>query len=173
MPSIKFFVQSYFLSSIYAIPNFFQMAWILLADIDINRHGILTIAYKYMMCQIWNLPFFSLTHFFRFVCSFCFVLFCFLWHRVSLHSPGCLGTTFVDQSWTQKSACLCLRSVGIKGLCHHCPARVLCLLVCLFLFLFCFVLKNFSQVKSMVSFSFQKIEIQKNYKCYELQIRLH
>ena len=38
----------------------------------------------------------------------------------------------------------------------------------------CFVLLNkFSQVKSMVSFSFQKIEIQKNYKCYELQIRLH
>ena len=77
---------------------FFQMAWILLADIDINRHGILTIAYKYMMWRFWNLPFFSLTHFFRFVCSFCFVLFCFLWHGVSLHSPGCPGTYFVDQS---------------------------------------------------------------------------
>ena len=67
------------------IPNFFQMAWILLADIDINRHGILTIAYKYMMCHFWNLPFFSLTHFFRFVCSFCFVLF-LLWLVMGLNS---------------------------------------------------------------------------------------
>jgi hypothetical protein len=24
--------------------------------------------------------------------------------------------------WTQKSACLCLRSAGIKGVHHHCPA---------------------------------------------------
>jgi hypothetical protein len=46
---------------------------------------------------------------------------------------------------TQKSACLCLPSAGIKGLCHHCPAKnslfliyfylcalVFCLQVCLY-----------------------------------------
>ena len=41
--------------------------------------------------------------------------------RVSLYSPGCCR-----QSWprTQKSACLCLSSAGIKGECHH--ARLTC-----------------------------------------------
>jgi hypothetical protein len=40
--------------------------------------------------------------------------------RVSLYSPGCPGTHFVDQAGqTQKSACLCLLSAGIKGVCHH------------------------------------------------------
>jgi hypothetical protein len=34
--------------------------------------------------------------------------------RVSLFSPGCPGT--------QKSACLCFPSAGIKGLHHHCLA---------------------------------------------------
>ena len=146
------------------------MAWILLADIDINRHGILTIAYKYMMWHFWNLPFFSLTHFFRFVCSFCFVLFCFLWHGVSLHSPGCPGTYFVDRSGLE------LRNLPASA------SGVLVLKACattawpgFWVFWFvCFVLLNkFSQVKCMVSFSFQKIEIQKNYKCYEFQICLH
>ena len=46
----------------------------------------------------------------------CFVLF-FPRDRVSLCSPGCPGT--------QKSACLCLPSAVIKGVCHHCPARLL------------------------------------------------
>jgi hypothetical protein len=27
-------------------------------------------------------------------------------------------------SYSQRSSCLCLQSVGIKGLCHHCLARV-------------------------------------------------
>jgi hypothetical protein len=43
----------------------------------------------------------------------CFVLFCFVFvfrDRVSLCSPGCPGT--------QKSACLCLPSAGIKGVRH-------------------------------------------------------
>jgi hypothetical protein len=37
--------------------------------------------------------------------------------RVSLYSPGCPGAHFVDQAGlrTQKSACLCLPSAGIKG----------------------------------------------------------
>ena len=149
---------------------FFQMAWILLADIDINRHGILTIAYKYMMCHFWNLPFFSLTHFFRFVCSFCFVLFCFLWHGVSLHSPGCPGTYFVDRSGLElrNPPASASHVLGLK-VC----ATTACLMFWVFWFV-CFVLLNkFSQVKCMVSFSFQKIEIQKNYKCYEFQICLH
>jgi hypothetical protein len=36
---------------------------------------------------------------------------------VSLCSPGCPGT--------QKFACLCPSSAGIKGVCHHCPAKLL------------------------------------------------
>ena len=32
---------------------------------------------------------------------------------VSLYSPGCPGTHFVE------STCLCLPSAGIKGMCHH------------------------------------------------------
>jgi hypothetical protein len=61
-----------------------------------------------------------------FVCLFvlfCFVLFCFLkqgfsvWPWMSWNSlcrPG--------WPWTQKSACLCLPSAGIKGVRHHAPA---------------------------------------------------
>jgi hypothetical protein len=43
------------------------------------------------------------------------------WDRVSLYRPGCPGTHFVDQAGveTQKSACLCLPSSGIKGVLHH------------------------------------------------------
>jgi hypothetical protein len=44
--------------------------------------------------------------------------------RVSLYSPVCPGTHFCRPGWpqTQKSACLCLPSDGIKGVCHHRPA---------------------------------------------------
>ena len=54
----------------------------------------------------------------------CFFFFCPLWqgfsvqHLLSWNSlcrPGC--------PWIQKSACLCLPSAGIKGMCHHCLAR--------------------------------------------------
>jgi hypothetical protein len=57
---------------------------------------------------------------------------------------------------TQKSACLCLLSAGIKGVCHHCPSLNrtsnfdflmvfvhMCICVCLvhpFLYLLCFIL---------------------------------
>jgi hypothetical protein len=55
-----------------------------------------------------------------------FVLFCFVFSRQgfsvypwllwnSLYRPG--------WPWTQKSACLCLPSAGIKGICHHSPAQ--------------------------------------------------
>jgi hypothetical protein len=57
-----------------------------------------------------------------FVCFvFVFGLFCFVWDRVSLYSPGLPGTHSVDQAGlgTQKFACLCLPSAGIKGVCHH------------------------------------------------------
>jgi hypothetical protein len=71
---------------------------------------------------------------------FCFVLFR---DRVSLCSLGCPGTHFVDQASLElrKSTCLCLLSAGIKGMCHHCPAKtnsfvvfvvVVVLFVCLF-----------------------------------------
>jgi hypothetical protein len=44
-----------------------------------------------------------------------FFCFCF-WDRVSLCSPGCPGTHFVDQAGLElKFACLCLPSSGIKG----------------------------------------------------------
>ena len=95
-----------------------------------------------------------------------FVLFCFVffWDRVSLYSPGCPETHFVDQS------CLKLRNLpasasrvlGLKACAS--TARpgfwvfYFCfVLFCLFCFvLFCFVLNKFSQVKSIGSFSFQK-----------------
>jgi hypothetical protein len=55
---------------------------------------------------------------------FCFLGFFFFLvfrDRVSLCSPGCPGAHFVDQAGlkTQKSACLCLLSAGIKGVRHH------------------------------------------------------
>jgi hypothetical protein len=52
-----------------------------------------------------------------------FLLFCFVFRdRVSDYVPGCPGTHSVD--FTQKSACLCLPSAGIKGLYHHCQATI-------------------------------------------------
>jgi hypothetical protein len=45
-----------------------------------------------------------------------FSLFCFVFRdNVSLYNPGCPGT--------QKSACLCLPTAGIKGMSHHCLAK--------------------------------------------------
>jgi hypothetical protein len=57
------------------------------------------------------------------------------WHCCSLHgatNPLSSFSPFFNsfigdpraqsRSWTQKSACLCLRSAGIKGAHHHCPA---------------------------------------------------
>jgi hypothetical protein len=51
---------------------------------------------------------------------FCFLFFVFR-DRVSLYSPGCPGTHFVDQAGLElrNIACLCLPSAGIKGVCHH------------------------------------------------------
>jgi hypothetical protein len=47
------------------------------------------------------------------------LLFCFR-DRVSLCSPGCPGTHSVVQAGLElkRSACLCLLSTGIKGVCH-------------------------------------------------------
>lgn len=58
---------------------------------------------------------------FEFVCLFVCLL---VWNRVSLCGPGCLRTHFVDPCrpgcpWTQRSACFCLLSAGIKGVHHH------------------------------------------------------
>jgi hypothetical protein len=53
---------------------------------------------------------------------FCFFFLVFFEILVSLCSPGCPGTHFIDQAGlklTQKSACLSLPSAGIKGVCHH------------------------------------------------------
>jgi hypothetical protein len=59
--------------------------------------------------------------------TFCFVLFLFFRDRVSLNSPGCPGTHFVDQAGlgTQKSTCLCLPSAGIKGVHHHAQLKTI------------------------------------------------
>jgi hypothetical protein len=58
------------------------------------------------------------------------LFFVFLGDRVSLCSPGCPGTHSVDQAGLElrKSACLCLPSAGIKGMCHHCPANLFLML---------------------------------------------
>ena len=58
----------------------------------------------------------------------CFLVLFFFRDRVSLYHPGCPGTHSVDQAGldrTQKSACLCLPSAGIKGVCHHARLNVL------------------------------------------------
>jgi hypothetical protein len=57
-----------------------------------------------------------------------FFFFCFLFFRdrVSLFSPGCPGTHFVDQAGLKlrnppasASQMLGLKACGIKGVCHH------------------------------------------------------
>jgi hypothetical protein len=48
---------------------------------------------------------------------FFFFFFWFFRDRVSLYSPGSPGTHFVDQAGLE------LPSAGIKGVCHHRPAR--------------------------------------------------
>lgn len=59
------------------------------------------------------------------VLGFCFVFFpCLLfWDTICLYSPGCLGTSSVDQGdlRLKRSVCLCLPTAGIKGVCHHYP----------------------------------------------------
>jgi hypothetical protein len=49
--------------------------------------------------------------------------------NVSLCSPGCPGTHFVDQAGLElrdPPASLCLPSSGIKGVCHHTRLRMFC-----------------------------------------------
>jgi hypothetical protein len=56
------------------------------------------------------------------ILDFCFVLFCFVFRdRVSLCSPGCLGTYFVDHAGLElrNPPASCLQSAEIKGVCHH------------------------------------------------------
>jgi hypothetical protein len=71
---------------------------------------------------------------------FCFVLFFVFWDRVSLYSPGCPGTHFVDQ------AGLKLRNPPVSA------SRVLGLKACAttfwFLFLFLFFLTSFLLCRS-------------------------
>lgn len=44
--------------------------------------------------------------------------------QVSLRSPGCPGTHFVDQAdLKHPEICLFLPSTGIKSMCYHCPAK--------------------------------------------------
>jgi hypothetical protein len=59
--------------------------------------------------------------------------FWFFQDRVSLYSTGCPGTHFVDQAGleTQKSACLCLPSAGIKGVRHHARQRIFLITTCM------------------------------------------
>jgi hypothetical protein len=58
-------------------------------------------------------------HLFIYLFIYLFIL--VFWDRVSLCSPGYPGT-HSRPGWprTQKSACLCLPSAGIKGMRHHC-----------------------------------------------------
>ena len=50
----------------------------------------------------------------------------FLQDRICLFSPGCPGTHSVDQAGLKfkRSACLCLSSAGIKGVCCHHQSRL-------------------------------------------------
>ena len=74
--------------------------------------------------ELTSFSFFSC---FLFVCLF--VLFCFLFvfrDRVSLCSSWLSWNSLCRPGWprTQESSCLCLPSAGIKGMCHHCLARL-------------------------------------------------
>jgi hypothetical protein len=55
-----------------------------------------------------------------FVCLFSFL---FFWDRVSLYSPGCPGTHFVDQAGLKLRNLPASASKVIKGVRHHCPAK--------------------------------------------------
>jgi hypothetical protein len=66
---------------------------------------------------------------------FCFVLFCFVFQdRVSLCSPGCPGTHFVDQAGLElrNPPATASPSAGIKGVDHHFPACV-CILIFIYI----------------------------------------
>jgi hypothetical protein len=53
----------------------------------------------------------------------CF-LFLFFQDRVSLYSPGCPGTHFVDQAGLElRNLPASASQVGIKGMRHHCLAE--------------------------------------------------
>ena len=59
-------------------------------------------------------------------CGFrlCCYYFCFVFQEgLSLYSPACFGTCFVDQADIElkRSTFLCLPNTRIKGVCHHCP----------------------------------------------------
>jgi hypothetical protein len=75
---------------------------------------------------------FSITYlglvWFGLVWFFFFFFFLVFQDRVSLYSPECPGTYRPGWPRTQKSACLCLPSAGIKGVHDHCPAHILFLL---------------------------------------------
>jgi hypothetical protein len=58
-----------------------------------------------------------------FCCWFFFLLLFLFWDRVSLCSPGCPGTHFLDQA-SLEPTCLYLPSAGIKRVCHHHLAHV-------------------------------------------------
>jgi hypothetical protein len=66
---------------------------------------------------------------------FCFV-FLFFQDRVSLYSRGCPGTHSVDQAGLElrNPPASASQVKGIKGVRHHCPAKVI------FLVRFCFML---------------------------------
>lgn len=55
------------------------------------------------------------------VCAGLFLFHSIFWDKVSLCSPGCPWTWFVDKT-SLKFNCLCLPSAGIKGVCPHCLA---------------------------------------------------
>jgi hypothetical protein len=59
--------------------------------------------------------------------SFVIILFCFFSRQGFSVYPGCPGTHFCRPGWppTQKSACLCLPSTGIKGGRLYRPAFIL------------------------------------------------
>jgi hypothetical protein len=69
---------------------------------------------------------------------FFFFFFLVFQDRVSLYSPGCPGThnSLGRPGWarTQKSACLCLPSAGIKGMRHH--AQLIYYFLSLFFYFF-------------------------------------
>jgi hypothetical protein len=91
-------------------------------QLDISRHQmkppVLGMGYIRLSCLFVCLLFFCLFLFFFFFSRQGFSVYPWLsWN--SLYRPG--------WPWTQKSDCLCLPSAGIKGSCHHRPAKALML----------------------------------------------
>jgi hypothetical protein len=82
--------------------------------------------------QLTEVPF-KIVCLFTYLFTYLFIYWFFLRQGFSVY-PWLSWNSLCRPGWpqTQKSACLCLPSAGIKGVCHHAPHGFFCLFVCFF-----------------------------------------